>query len=62
MFHHLENKSLAIILLISFGAMFFVLNFLITDDLKIPQKETLLPINIKSQVNICLAKEEDFDE
>jgi hypothetical protein len=61
MFHHLENKSFVIILLITFGAMFAMLIFLITDDLKIPQRETILPINIKNQVNIC-SPEDEFDD
>jgi len=46
--------------LIAFAAMFAALKFLITDDLKIPQGQVSLTIDIKNQVNICVP-EADFD-
>ena len=44
--------------------MFAALKFLVTDDLKIPQRQVSLTIDIKNQVNICLPEgdfEDDFD-
>jgi len=64
MFLHSESRFLPIILLIAFAAMFAALKFLITDDLKIPQGQVSLTIDIKNQVNICLPQgdlEDDFD-
>jgi hypothetical protein len=64
MFLHSENKFFPIILLITFAAMFAALKFLVTDDLKIPQRQVSLTIDIKNQVNICLPEgdfEDDFD-
>ena len=60
MFLHSENKLLLIILLITFGAMLVALKLLIADDLKIPQRQVSLIIDIKNQVNICVP-EADFD-
>jgi hypothetical protein len=60
MFHSLESKTFAAILLISFSAMSLMLFLLLTGDLKIPQKETLQPVNIKNRVNICLPEEDEI--
>jgi hypothetical protein len=62
MLHFLEKKSFAIVLIISIGAMLTIFSFLVSADLKIPQREVSLQIKIKNQVNICLPEEKFDDE
>jgi len=42
----------------SLCVMFMMFVFLVNDDIKIPQKEITLKIDVKNKVNICQAEDE----
>lgn len=62
LYHPEENIVSKLIKIVAFGASLFVMIWLfllvLFDDIKIPQKETTLAINIKNQVNICLPEDD----
>lgn len=58
LYHPEEHIFSKITKLIAFGASLFVMMWLFSlvffDDIKIPQEEITLKLNINNQVNICL--------
>lgn len=62
-YHPKEHKVTKFIKLLAFWASIFVMSWLIIlmfhDDIKIPQKEITLKVNMKNRVNICLPENED---
>ncbi len=63
-YHPLENKVTKFIKIIAFWssilAMFWLFVLIFHDDVKIPQREVVVKVDIKNRVNICLPEEEDF--
>lgn len=63
-YHPLENKVTKFIKIIAFWssilAMFWLFVLIFHDDVKIPQREVVVKVDIKNRVNICLLEEESF--
>ena len=63
-YHPLENKVTKFIKIIAFWssilAMFWLFVLIFHDDVKIPQREVVVKVDIKNRVNICLPEEESF--
>ena len=61
-YHPSDNKSTIITKHILFWtgliSMFVIFIFLFTDEIKIPQKEVTLEVDIKNKVNICRPEDE----
>jgi hypothetical protein len=62
LYHPKEHFLSKIIKIIAFGTSLFVMIWLfllvLFDDIKIPQKEETLTVNLQNQINICLPEEE----
>ncbi len=63
-YHPLENKVTKFIKIIAFWSsilgMLWLFVLIFHDDVKIPQSEVVVKVDIKNRVNICLPEEEDF--
>jgi hypothetical protein len=61
-YHPYDNKSTIIIKQCLFWAcllsMFVIFIFIFIDDVKIPQREITMKVDIKDKVNICLPEDE----
>jgi hypothetical protein len=57
-----DEKKLHLAFWISLIAMFALFIFLFNDNIKIPQKEVTLEIDIKNKVNICVPEDEKIFE
>lgn len=67
MFYHPNDNKFTIMLKhMIFWLVFFTmatsLVFVISDDVKVPQKEVVLKIDVKDKVNICLPEDEKIFE
>ena len=45
-------------ILVSFILMIAFLSLILIDDFKVPQREAVMSVSIKNQVNICVPQEE----
>jgi hypothetical protein len=66
LYHPQENIISKIVKIIAFGTSLFVMIWLsllvLVDDIKIPQKEISLKIDLKNKINICLPEETQTKE
>lgn len=67
MFYHPNDNKFTLIIkhltaLLALVSMIALFVYVVLDEVKIPQKETTIIIDVKNKVNICLPEEGAFEE